>query len=61
MRFRGILFDLDGTLLDTAADLAPALNTVLMEQGREPLSLAHIRPCVSHGAQALIELGFSEL
>lgn len=61
MRFRGVLFDLDGTLLDTAADLAPALNAVLSEQGRATLPLERIRPSVSHGAQALIELGFADL
>ncbi len=53
-----MLFDLDGTLADTAPDLAYALNTVLQEQGRAALSLEQIRPAVSHGAQALITLGF---
>jgi len=56
---RTILFDLDGTLLDTAPDLADALNTVLLENQRTPLSFEDIRPVVSHGGIALIELGFS--
>jgi phosphoglycolate phosphatase len=55
---RTVLFDLDGTLLDTAPDLADALNTVLVEQGQAPLPFEHIRPVVSHGGIALIELGF---
>ncbi|MDH3979817.1 MAG: HAD-IA family hydrolase [Gammaproteobacteria bacterium] len=55
---RTVLFDLDGTLLDTAPDLADALNTVLIEQGQAPLPFAQIRPVVSHGGIALIELGF---
>jgi len=58
MPIRTILFDLDGTLADTAPDLAFALNAVLVEQGREPLSLGCIRPVVSHGALALVRLGF---
>ncbi len=53
-----VLFDLDGTLLDTAPDLAYALNRVLEEQGRAALAFAAIRPVVSHGAMALIRLGF---
>lgn len=53
-----VLFDLDGTLADTAPDLAFALNTVLVEQGRAALPFAHVRPVVSHGAAALIRLGF---
>lgn len=53
-----VLFDLDGTLADTAPDLAFALNTVLVEQGMLALPFAHIRPVVSHGAAALIRLGF---
>lgn len=56
---RTVLFDLDGTLADTAPDLAYALNTLLREQGREPLPFAAIRPIVSHGATALVKLGFA--
>lgn len=53
-----VLFDLDGTLLDTAPDLANALNAVLQANGRAPLPFEFIRPVVSHGGNALIELGF---
>ena len=53
-----VLFDLDGTLADTAPDLAAALNTVLVNNGREGLPFETIRPVVSHGGQALIKLGF---
>ena len=53
-----VLFDLDGTLVDTAADIGRALNTVLREEGRPTLPLAAIRPQISNGSAALIELGF---
>ena len=53
-----VLFDLDGTLADTAPDLAHALNSVRREQGLPPLPFAEIRPLVSHGATALIHKGF---
>ncbi len=55
---RTVLFDLDGTLLDTAPDLATALNTVLRENSLPPLPYETIRPVVSHGGMALIQLGF---
>jgi len=55
---RTVLFDLDGTLLDTAPDLAQALNAVLTENNRATLPYEVIRPVVSHGGIALIELGF---
>jgi len=55
---RSVLFDLDGTLADTAPDLAFALNRLLEEQGRAPLPFETIRPVVSHGGIALIKLGF---
>jgi phosphoglycolate phosphatase len=55
---RTVLFDLDGTLLDTAPDLAAALNTVLRENHRSVLPCEQIRPLVSHGGIALIRLGF---
>lgn len=57
-QIRTVLFDLDGTLADTAPDLAFALNEVLREQGCEPLPFEQIRPVVSHGGIALIKLGF---
>lgn len=55
-----VLFDLDGTLVDTAPDMGHALNTLLVEHGREPLAPEIIRPWVSHGSRGLIFLGFGE-
>lgn len=55
---RSVLFDLDGTLLDTAPDLAAALNDVLAEQGQPTRPFEEIRPHVSHGGTALIRFGF---
>jgi len=55
---RTVLFDLDGTLADTAEDLADALNGVRDQRGLQPLSFNLIRPIVSHGADALIYLSF---
>jgi phosphoglycolate phosphatase len=56
---RTVLFDLDGTLLDTTPDLADALNAVLAENHRPPLPFQEIRGVVSHGGMALIQLGFA--
>ncbi len=53
-----VLFDLDGTLADTAPDLADALNTILRANKRPALPFETIRPVVSHGGMALIKLGF---
>lgn len=58
MSLRTILFDLDGTLADTAPDLAYALNQTLAHAGRAPLPFDTIRPVVSHGGTALLQLGF---
>jgi N-acetyl-D-muramate 6-phosphate phosphatase len=58
MSFSAVLFDLDGTLVDTAPDLAFALNSLLLEQGQEPLPYEDIRPAASHGSIALLKLGF---
>jgi len=57
---RTVLFDLDGTLADTAPDLAHALNALLVEEGKTALPYDTIRPEVSHGASALVTLGFGQ-
>ncbi len=57
-KVRTVLFDLDGTLADTAEDLADALNGVRDQHGLKALPFDLIRPVVSHGADALIYLGF---
>jgi len=54
-----VLFDLDGTLLDTAPDLGFALNETLKNNHRSPLPYETIRPVASHGAKGLIQLGFN--
>lgn len=58
-RIRGVLFDLDGTLLDTAPDMALALNIQREHHGLAPLPYSDIRPYVSHGAIAMLRLGFN--
>lgn len=52
-----VLFDLDGTLADTAPDLGGALNQLLLEQGRAPLGMDQLRPYVSSGARGMIGAG----
>ena len=49
-----VLFDLDGTLVDSAVDLLNALNRIVVEQGHAPLPLSAIRPVVSKGARAML-------
>ena len=53
-----MLFDLDGTLADTAPDLALALNRLLLEEGCQPQPYDAIRPVASHGTRGLVKLGF---
>ncbi len=53
-----VVFDLDGTLLDTGPDLLRALNRVLDEQGLAPLRRADVALLFGHGARALIREGF---
>jgi len=55
-----VLFDLDGTLLDTAPDMGGALNELRAEHDLAPLPAATIRPWVSHGAAALVRLAFGD-
>ena len=55
---RAMLFDLDGTLLDTGRDMGGALNRLLARNGRKEIPYAQIRPRVSQGTPALLKLGF---
>ena len=57
-RITTVLFDLDGTIADTAPDMAFALNEILREAGREPLPLEELRPHTSHGSLGLIQCAF---
>ncbi|MFT3905199.1 MAG: HAD-IA family hydrolase [Steroidobacteraceae bacterium] len=55
-----VLVDMDGTLLDTAPDMASAVNALLVEERREPLRYEQIRPQVSHGSLAVVRLAFPQ-
>jgi phosphoglycolate phosphatase len=54
-RFRPIVFDLDGTLVDSAPDLHAAANPMLAELGRPPLSLAQVTGFIGNGVPKLVE------
>ena len=58
MTRKAILFDLDGTLVDTAPDLAAATDHALLRAGRPAIGLDAVRSMVGDGARALIEKGF---
>jgi phosphoglycolate phosphatase len=55
---RLVLFDLDGTLADTAPDLAGAVNRMRRARGLDPAPLDELRPLASHGARGLIGHAF---
>ena len=54
-----VIFDLDGTLADTALDLAAALNHALTKMGRAPVPAEQVRTMVGHGARALLRKGLA--
>jgi N-acetyl-D-muramate 6-phosphate phosphatase len=57
---RAILFDLDGTLLDTAPEMVETLNALRAEEGLPPLPFEAVRSSVSHGSTRLVNLGFPD-
>jgi 2-phosphoglycolate phosphatase len=57
---RPVLFDLDGTLLDTAPDMIAALNALRLQEQRSALPFDAMRQHVSHGSFRLIEVGFPD-
>jgi phosphoglycolate phosphatase len=54
-----VVFDLDGTLIDSIPDVVGALNRLLAEEARRPLSLDEGRRMVGEGARAMVERGFA--
>ncbi len=58
-RFRTIVFDLDGTLVYTAPDIAAALNHALAVLGRPVLSLDDVRGMIGHGVRMLLQRGLA--
>lgn len=52
----GVLFDLDGTVLDTAPDIQYVINEIRGEQGLSPVPIEHVRPHVSGGSGLLLNL-----
>lgn len=57
---RTVLFDLDGTLIDTAPDMAAALDLLCDEEQHTRLPYSDVRPVVSNGSVALVKLAFGE-
>ncbi len=57
---QAVFFDLDGTLADTAPDLAAAANRLAVEHGRAPVAYESLRPVASHGARGLIGAAFGK-
>lgn len=61
MSIQAVLFDLDGTLLDTAPDMLNALNRLRTELDLPNTTLGKIRAAVSHGSEAILQAGFSDI
>ena len=57
-RVRAVLFDLDGTLADTAPDLGGAVNRLRARRDLPPLPIATLRPVASSGARGMLGVGF---
>ena len=53
-----VLFDLDGTLADTAPDMARTVNAMRVKRGLEPVPVASVRPFVSQGARGMLISAF---
>ena len=59
MQYKTILFDLDGTLVDTAPDLMASLNHAVRQAGLQPVTYGDLTHLVGYGAKAMIERTFA--
>lgn len=58
---KAVLFDLDGTLLDSAPDMVAAIDAMRAARGQPPMPLAELRPHVSKGARAMVAAAFAQV
>lgn len=58
---KAVLFDLDGTLVDSAPDFIAVINRMRADRGRDPMAMADLRPVVSKGSRAMLAAGFPEV
>jgi phosphoglycolate phosphatase len=56
--YDAIIFDLDGTLVDSLPDMVFALNRLLLDEGRRELTMSEVRPMIGRGALKMIESAF---
>ena len=54
-----VIFDLDGTLVETAGDLMNTLNHLLVREGLKPIELGNAREMIGDGARVMLERGFA--
>ncbi|MBY0428488.1 MAG: HAD-IA family hydrolase [Alphaproteobacteria bacterium] len=54
-RFKAILFDLDGTIIDSAGDLQTTMNVILGQENRRPISLDEMKACTGDGLQMMLD------
>ncbi|MBT3206076.1 MAG: phosphoglycolate phosphatase [Gammaproteobacteria bacterium] len=59
-KYKAVLFDLDGTLIDSAPDMVASLNQILKEEGLAQLTLDTLRPYVSKGGLAMTKVAFDK-
>src|SRR3546814_14975808 len=59
MRLTAVLFDMDGTLLDTAPDFIAICQAMRADRGLPPINTQHIRDEISGGARAMVAVTFS--